>query len=145
MSFSTVYPHCRADKPSCVSKHGHPVEPDRVDAARQRGLSLNDARALDSLLSLLADTVRTRVLVALVETDEMCVGDLALALDVSEDSASYALRVLRSAGLVRRRTEGRMRYYRLRDGELRDGLVAAVEQLRLLSRLHLERVPEDDG
>lgn len=128
-----------------MSKHGHPVEPDRVDAARQRGLSLNDARALDSLLSLLADTVRTRVLVALVETDEMCVGDLALALDVSEDSASYALRVLRSAGLVQRRTEGRMRYYRLRDGELRDGLVAAVEQLRLLSRLHLERVPEDDG
>jgi len=106
---------------------------------------LEDARGLDSVLSLLADTVRTRILVALVETGEMCVGDLALALDVSEDSASYALRVLRSAGLVQRRTEGRMRYYRLRDGELRDGLIAAVEQLRRLSGLHLERVPEDDG
>lgn len=106
-----------------MSEHGHPADPERVDAARQRGLPLEDARALDSLLSLLADTVRARILVALVETGEICVGDLALALGISKDSASY----------------------RLHDGELRDGLVAAVEQLRVLCRTHLERVPEDDG
>ena len=75
-----------------MADHPHPVDPDRVAAARQRGLGLEEARSLDALLSLLADTVRTRVLVALVETDEMCVGDIALALETSEDSVSYALR-----------------------------------------------------
>lgn len=97
------------------------------------------------MLSLLADPLRSRLLVALFGTKEMCVGDVALALGVNEDSISYALRVLRSAGLVQRRAEGRMGYYRLRDGELRGVLESALDQLRPLTRLHLEQMPEDDG
>lgn len=122
-----------------MAEHAHPVDPERVAAARARGLALDDARALNSLLSLLADTVRTRILVALVETGEMCVGDLALALDVSEDSASYALRMLRTAGLVERRTEGRMGYYRVRDGDVGSALMDALACLRGLADQHPER------
>ncbi|GAA5649413.1 hypothetical protein Gobs01_00779 [Geodermatophilus obscurus DSM 43160] len=48
--------------------------------------------------------------------EELCVGDLALALEVTEDQAGYGLRVLRSAGLVSRRKAGRVAYYRLADG-----------------------------
>lgn len=124
---------------------GHPVDPDRVVAARERGLPVADARELGALLTLLSDPIRARILVALVETGEMCVGDLAIALQVSEDSTSYALRMLRSAGLVVRRAEGRMGYYRLRDGDLGAALVAALDRLRTLAALHPERVVEDDG
>jgi len=97
------------------------------------------------LLSLLADTVRTRILVALHETGEMCVGDLALALDVSEDSASYALRLLRTAGLVVRRTDGRMGYYRLRDGHTGAAITAVLACLRALADEHPERSVVDDA
>lgn len=64
------------------------------------------------------------------------VGDIALALGATEDAVSYALRILRTAGLVRRRREGRMGYYRVSDGEMRLSLLAALDQLRSLAPLH---------
>lgn len=123
--------------------HPHPVDPDRVDAARTRAIPSGEAHELAALLTLLAEPLRARILTALVATEEMCVGDLALALDVSEDSASYALRLLRTAGLVVRRREGRMGYYRLRDGRFRDQVVATVEQLRALAAAHPERLGDE--
>jgi DNA-binding transcriptional ArsR family regulator len=59
--------------------------------------------------------VRVRIVSALAEAEELCVGDLALALDVSDSSVSHALRLLRTAGVVRNRRDGRVIYYRLAD------------------------------
>jgi ArsR family transcriptional regulator, lead/cadmium/zinc/bismuth-responsive transcriptional repressor len=95
--------------------HDHPVSPDGVIAARAGLLSVGDAARLAGLLGLLADPVRSRVLFALVGAGELCVGDLALALEVTEDQVSYALKMLRLAGLVSFRKEGRIVYYRLSD------------------------------
>lgn len=100
----------------------HPVDPERVAAARDRALPVDDARDRAAVLALLADPLRARLLVVLAAAHEMRVGDRALALDASEDSTSYALRALRSDGLLPCRTEGRR-----------------------LARLRLERVPVDDG
>jgi DNA-binding transcriptional ArsR family regulator len=96
--------------------HEHPVDPDRVARARDRGLSAEDGGRLAALLSLLADPVRSRILYALDEVDELCVGDLALALDATEDSVGYALKILRTAGLVATRKAGRVVFYRLAPG-----------------------------
>jgi len=96
--------------------HEHPVDPERVARARTRGLSVEDAGRLSSLLSLLADPVRARILYALDEVDELCVGDLALALEATEDSVGYGLRLLRTAGLVVTRKAGRVVFYRLGPG-----------------------------
>lgn len=93
--------------------HEHPVDPERVRHARQRGLSLEDASRLTSLLSLLADPVRVRILYALDEVEELCVGDIALALDATVDAVGYGLRLLRTAGMVATRKDGRIVYYRL--------------------------------
>lgn len=103
-----------------------------------------EAQNLAALLTLLAEPLRARILTALLGTEEMCVGDLALALDVSEDSTSYALKLLRTAGLVQRRSEGRMGYYRLRDGGFRDQLVTTIEQLRALADAHPERFADTE-
>lgn len=92
-----------------------PVDAGRVAAARDRLMSADDAVRLASLLSLLADPVRSRILYALDTVDELCVGDLALVLDASEDTVGYALRILRTAGLVTGRRRGRMVFYRLAD------------------------------
>jgi ArsR family transcriptional regulator, lead/cadmium/zinc/bismuth-responsive transcriptional repressor len=96
--------------------HDHPVDPARVRRARKGVISVDDAGRLAALLALIQDPVRSRVIFALSAADELCVGDLATALDASEDAMSYALRLLRTAGLVQFRKEGRVVYYRLADG-----------------------------
>lgn len=98
------------------TSHDHPVDPARVAAARARLPSAADAERMTALMGLLADPVRARLLYALDVAEELCVGDLALALEVSEDQAGYGLRVLRGAGLVTRRKDGRVAFYRLTEG-----------------------------
>lgn len=83
-----------------VTDHEHPIDPARVAHARSRLPSAEEAGRITSLLSLMADPVRLRLIYALDDAEELCVGDLALALDVSEDSVSYALRLLHTAGLT---------------------------------------------
>ena len=96
--------------------HDHPVDAARVAAARAGVVSVGDAGRLAGLLGMLADPVRSRILFALSAAGELCVGDLALALEVTEDQVSYALKMLRLAGLVSFRKDGRMVFYRLSDG-----------------------------
>jgi DNA-binding transcriptional ArsR family regulator len=96
--------------------HSHPVDAASVTQARSAGLSLTDGEQLARLLGLLSDPIRVRMLFCLVSVDELCVGDLALALDISMDQSSYALKQLKSSGLVQARRDGRVMYYRLADG-----------------------------
>jgi ArsR family transcriptional regulator, lead/cadmium/zinc/bismuth-responsive transcriptional repressor len=96
-----------------VTDHDHPIDPERVAHAQSRLPSADDVARLTGLLSMMADPVRLRLIYALDVAEELCVGDLALALDVSEDSVSYALRLLRSAGLVVTRKQGRIVFNRL--------------------------------
>ncbi|MFZ0666950.1 MAG: metalloregulator ArsR/SmtB family transcription factor [Acidimicrobiales bacterium] len=95
------------------SNSEHPVDPDGLAAVRADLISADDAGRLSGLLGLLADPVRSRVLFALSSVDRLCVSDLALALASTEDAISYGLRMLRVAGLVTFRKEGRVVYYSL--------------------------------
>jgi DNA-binding transcriptional ArsR family regulator len=99
-----------------LEPHGHPVDGSAVQRARDHLPSVEEVNRTASILSLLADPTRARVLYALDLVEELCVGDLALALDASEDAVSYALRILRTAGLVTNRREGRVVYYCLTAG-----------------------------
>lgn len=99
--------HFEADGCGDDPRSVRPLNRERVAHARERLPSLADTARLTSLLSLMSDPVRLRVLYALDVSEELCVGDLALALDVSEDQVSYALRLLRTAGLVYARRQGR--------------------------------------
>lgn len=98
---------------------------------------------MGGLLTLLADPLRARILHSLLLIDEMCVGDLALALGASGNAVSYAPRVLRTAGLIHRRCEGRMGYYRLREGAAQDAFRDSIDRLRHLTSLHLEASADD--
>jgi DNA-binding transcriptional ArsR family regulator len=95
---------------------GRALDPGRVAAARERLPRLDQAERLTSVLTLLSDPTRLRLVYALDVAEELCVGDLALALGTSEDAVGYGLRLLRTAGLVRRRKEGRAVFYRLAEG-----------------------------
>jgi DNA-binding transcriptional ArsR family regulator len=67
----------------------------------------------------LADGTRRHLLEQLAVRDR-AVGELVTGLDISQAAVSQHLRVLREAGLVTARTEGRNRYYRLRPAALRE-------------------------
>lgn len=119
--------------------HAHPVDPLRVAAARADLLTVDDAGRLAGLLGMLADPVRSRILFALGAAEELCVGDLALALDVTEDQISYALKLLRTAGMVRFRKDGRVVFYRLSDRFPHQLLEHCLRELLTIA------APEDDS
>lgn len=60
----------------------------------------------------LSDPLRVDVIERL-RTQEMCVCDLCGELDVSQSKLSFHLRVLKDAGLVKARPQGRWTYYSL--------------------------------
>lgn len=122
-----------------MSSLTHPVDPQAVLRARDRLPDAATAADVTSVLTLIADPTRMRLLFALDAAEELCVGDLALALEVSEDAASYGLRMLRTAGLVRRRREGRMAFYRLAEG-----FPEPLRQHCLLRLGEMGTRPEDD-
>ena len=101
--------------------HEHPVDGLRVARARDRLLSAEDAARLAGVLTLLADPVRSRIL-------------YALALGTTEDAISYGLRILRTAGLVQTRKDGRIVFYRLADNFPEPLLEHCLRQLLVLSR-----------
>lgn len=102
--------------PASAQGGSHPVDPQRVARAKERVPTPEEAADVSAVLSLMADPTRARLIYALDVAEELCVGDLALSLDLGEDAVGYGLRILRTAGLVSRRKHGRMVYYRLADG-----------------------------
>lgn len=107
-----------------------PAPAERVRAAQAAALSTEETDALASLFRLLGDPTRTRILYALLEAGERCVGELAETVGTAESTVSHALRLLRTAGVVRSRREGRHIHYRLDDAHVRMLLDLSREHLR---------------
>jgi len=122
-----------------TATHAHPVDSGSVQQARQGTVSSQDGERLGELLALLSDPTRLRILFALVSVDELCVGDIALALDISMDQSSYGLKLLRSAGLVEPRRDGRVIYYRLADGFPHQLLDHCLRQLLQIAQKETSR------
>ena len=69
------------------------------------------------LLRALAEPIRLQVVQAL-QHGERCVCDLTSDLDLAQSKLSFHLKVLKDAGLIRARQEGRWIYYRLEPSTL---------------------------
>ncbi|MGC5628565.1 ArsR/SmtB family transcription factor [Georgenia sp. Z1344] len=104
--------------------------PEKVALTREKIPDEGEAGRLAALFKLLGDPRRARVLYALLEAGELCVCDLAAVVDVPEASLSQVLRVLRTAGVVANRRQGRMVYYRLADTHVRMLLDVSREHTR---------------
>lgn len=81
------------------------------------------AVAVADVFKVLADPSRVLMLEALRESGELCVLHLADAVSMSQSAVSHNLRLLRQAGLVARRRDGRLVYYRPDDDHV-TGLVS---------------------
>lgn len=83
---------------------------------------------LSELFKVFGDSTRIRILMALIP-GEMCVLHLADHLGMGQSAVSHQLRILRSAGLVRPRREGKTVYYALDDDHVREILEAGLEHI----------------
>ena len=92
-------------------------------------MSEEEISSLADGFKLLGEPTRVRLLYALLVAGEMNVGDLAAEVGATETTVSHALRLLRAAGIVRNRRDGRSIYYRLDDDHVR--------QLLEISREHV--------
>src|SRR3954447_4197567 len=86
----------------------------RAEALRHQRLALHAAEAAAVRAKALADPTRLTLAVALRDAEgELCVCDLGWVAERSEKLVSHHVRVLRSAGLVRSRRDGKMVMYAL--------------------------------
>jgi len=61
---------------------------------------------------------------------EMCVGDIADKLDMSQSAVSHQLRVLRNNDLVKYRKEGKTVYYSLDDSHVENVLRQGIGHIK---------------
>ncbi len=77
---------------------------------------------LAEFFKIFGDSTRIRILFVLFRTP-LCVCDLAQALNMKQPAVSYQLKILKQAGLVKSRREGRTVYYSLSDSHV-SGIIA---------------------
>lgn len=68
------------------------------------------------LFSVLADPTRAKILWLLCHTED-CVVNIAAAMNMSSPAVSHHLRILKQAGILSYRKDGKEAYYRLGTGE----------------------------
>ena len=73
---------------------------------------------LADLFKVFGDSTRIRILFVLFES-EVCVCDLAEALNMNQSAVSHQLRILKQAKLVTGRREGKSVFYALADDHVR--------------------------
>ena len=88
---------------------------EKAEPLRAGRLDVAEAERFASRAKALADPTRLMLAAALSEGGELCVCDLSWVAERAENLVSHHLRVLRSAGLVESRRDGKMVLYSLSD------------------------------
>ncbi|MDE6398226.1 MAG: metalloregulator ArsR/SmtB family transcription factor [Clostridiales bacterium] len=81
--------------------------------------------AMSDFFSMLGDGTRLKLISALSIT-EMCVTDLSLSLKINQTTVSHQLKNLKAIGAVKVRRQGKIAFYSLKDNELLDIMLKAV-------------------
>ncbi len=72
---------------------------------------------LTTIFKALSDGTRLRI-VKLLEKGELCVCDIVAAMDIIQPKASFHLGVLREAGLIKDRKQGKWIHYSLNESDM---------------------------
>lgn len=83
---------------------------------------------LAELFKVFGDSTRIRILFVLFET-EVCVCDIAQALNMTQSAISHQLRLLKQNKLVKSRRDGKSIFYSLADGHVRTIIAQGREHI----------------
>jgi DNA-binding transcriptional ArsR family regulator len=84
---------------------------------------------LGDFFKTFGDSTRIRIVSALI-SGELCVCDIAAALDMTVSAVSHQLRVLRQAKIVRTRRDGKQIFYSIEDAHVGILFTVALEHVR---------------
>ena len=87
-----------------------------------------DDEELADLFRVFGDSTRIKILYALHD-NELCVQDIANAVQLSQSAVSHQLRVLKDTKLVRFRRDGKTVYYALDDDHVRSILSMGMDHI----------------
>ncbi len=107
-----------------------PANPELVARVRGEMISGELRRELSEFFKVIADETRMRITAALSISEELCVSDISNIVDMSKSAVSHQLKVLRAAGFVKARRDGKNVYYSLDDEHVVEILESA--------RIHVE-------
>ena len=83
---------------------------------------------LAELFKVFGDSTRIRILFVLFEA-EVCVCDLAAALNMTVSAVSHQLKILKQAKLIKSRRDGRSVFYSLADDHVRTIVSQGMEHI----------------
>jgi ArsR family transcriptional regulator len=92
-----------------------------------------------NIFKALSEETRLRVL-SLLRHGELCVCDIVAALDMIQPKVSFHLAVLKEAGLIKDRKQGKWVHYRVDDSDMLRRLLL----FSTLERIDAEAVKEDE-
>ncbi len=87
---------------------------------------------LASVFKIFGDFTRLTILSLLMDQEEMCVGDIAERLNMTQSGVSHQLALLKQSKLVRTKRDGKSIYYSIAD-----------EHVSEIIRIGMEHVLED--
>ena len=91
-----------------------------------------------NVFKALSEETRLRI-IKLLEHGELCVCDIVAALDMIQPKVSFHLAVLKEAGLIKDRKQGKWTHYRIDDADIFKRFLL----LSTLERISTETVSED--
>ncbi|MDM7912960.1 MAG: metalloregulator ArsR/SmtB family transcription factor [Methanotrichaceae archaeon] len=98
-------------------------------ASLMNQIDMEDSVGEVEVFKAVADPCRLRIL-KLLKEGELCVCEIVAALKKPQSSTSHHLSILREAGLVKERRDGKWSYYRLADG----AVIEMVKYARALKK-----------
>ena len=104
-------------------------DPVIVKQVQAQMLEEKQLSAVSEFFKVLGDETRMKIINALSH-GELCVSDIAAALEMTQSAVSYQLKLLRMAGQVKARREGKSIYYSLDDQHVIDILDEALTHIR---------------
>ncbi len=81
---------------------------------------INEESLIDlaELFKVFGDSTRIRILYALFD-EELCVGDIAVKLNMTQSAISHQLKILKQSRLIKNRRDGKTIFYSLADDHVR--------------------------
>lgn len=113
------------DIPHCEFIHAHPETIEKIRAAMPDDDTLID---LSELFKVFGDSTRIKILSAL-SGGELCVCDISTAVGMTSSAVSHQLKILKNAGLVSFRREGKTVFYALADDHVTTILNQGLEHI----------------
>ena len=83
---------------------------------------------LSDLFKVFGDETRFKILFALFEK-ELCVGDIAESLNISQSAISHQLKLLKQSRLVKGRRDGKLIFYSLADDHVSTVIAQGLEHV----------------